>query len=104
MFENFVVFIQHYREFSHENWVISERFFIPKSIIDFVATLPGKKLPVHGSVIIFSGSVPPQKLHSCEPQDNGKLPDKTKQILFKYDCDCVPLFENQLGAQDAGTI
>ena len=45
--------------------------------------------------------MPPQKLPSCEPQDIGNLPDEVKQILFKYDCDCVPLFENQLGAQDA---
>ena len=41
----------------------------------------------------------PQNVHSCGSQDTENLPDK--QILFKYDCDCVPLFENQLGAQDA---
>ena len=45
--------------------------------------------------------MPPQKLLSCSPQDIGKLPDTTKQILFKHGCDCVSLFENQLGAQDA---
>ena len=45
--------------------------------------------------------MPPQKLHYCEPQDIGKLPNETKQMLLKYDCDCVPLFENRLGAEDA---
>ena len=45
--------------------------------------------------------MPPRKLHSFEPQDIENLPDETKQILFKYDCDCVQLFEYQLGAQDA---
>ena len=45
--------------------------------------------------------MPPPKLNSCEPQDIGEIPNGTKQILFKYDCDCVLLFENQLEAQDA---
>ena len=45
--------------------------------------------------------MPPQKLQSCESQDIATLYNETKQLLFKYDCDCVPLFENQLGAQDA---
>ena len=42
MFEKYSVFIQQYKDFSHENWVTSDRFDIPKSIIEFVATLPGK--------------------------------------------------------------
>ena len=29
------------------------------------------------------------------------LADETKQLFFKYDCDCVRLVENLLGAQDA---
>ena len=60
-----------------------------------------KNLPAHGSIITSGGLVPPQQLQSCEPQDIATLPDETKQLLFKYDCGCVPLFENQLGAQDA---
>ena len=35
------------------------------------------------------------------PQDMGTLLDETKQILFKYDFSCMPLFENQPGDQDA---
>ena len=100
-YENYVVFIQQYKDFSMKNWITSDRFIIPKSIIDFVATLQGKNIPTHGSVITFGGLVPPQKLQSCEPQDIATLPDETKQLLFKYDCDCAPLFENQLGAQNA---
>ena len=45
--------------------------------------------------------MPPQKLPSSSPQDIRKQPDTTKQVLFKYGSYCVPLFENQLGAQDA---
>ena len=101
MYENYVVFIQQYKDFSEKNWITSDRFIIPKPIIDFVATLPGKNLPANGSIITSGGLVPPQQLQSCEPQDIATLPDETKQLLFKYDCDCVPLFENQLGAQDA---
>ena len=101
MYENYVVFVQQYRDFSMKNWITSDRFIIPKSIIVFVATLPGKNLPTHGSVITSGGLVPPQQLQLCEPRDIATLPDETKQLLFKYGCDCVPLFENQLGAQDA---
>ena len=92
---------QQYKDISMKNWIKSDRFIIPKSIIDFVATLPGKRLPTHGSVITSGGIVIPQKLQSCEPQDIATLPDETKQLLCKYDCDCVQLFENQLGAQNA---
>ena len=99
MYKIYVVFIQQYKDFSMKNWVKSDRFIIPKSITDFLATLPGKNLPTHGSVITSGGLVPPQKLLSCEPQDIATLPNET--ILFMYDCDCVPLFKNQLGAQDA---
>ena len=74
---------------------LHQSFIIAKSITDFVATLPGKNLPTHGSVITSGGLVPPQKLQWCEPQDIATLPDETKSS------DCVPLFENQLGAQDA---
>ena len=101
MYENYVVFIQQCKDFSMKNWITSDRFIIPKSIIDFVAILPGKNLPTHGSVLTSGGLVPPQKLQSCEPQDIATLPDETKQLFFKYDCNCVPLFENQLGAQGA---
>ena len=103
MYENYVVFFQQYKDFSMKNWITSDRFIIPKSIIDFVATLPGKNLPT-GSVITSGGLVPPQKLQSCEHQDFATLPDDTKQLIFKYDCDCVPPFENYFGAQDARDI
>ena len=84
-----------------KNWITSDRFILPKSNNDFVAILPGKNLPTHGSVITSGGLVPPQRLQSCEPQDISTLPVETKQLLFNYDCDCLPLFKNQLGAQDA---
>ena len=29
------------------------------------------------------------------------LQDDVKRVFFRYDCDCVPLFENQLGAYQA---
>ena len=42
MFENYVAFLEQCKEISLDNWVTSHQFIIPKSIIDFVATLPGK--------------------------------------------------------------
>ena len=29
------------------------------------------------------------------------LPEEVRRILYRYDCDCVPLFENQLGTYHA---
>ena len=29
------------------------------------------------------------------------LPEEVRRILYKYDCNCVPLFENQLGTYQA---
>ena len=84
-----------------KNWITSDRIIIPKSIIDFVATLLGINLPAHRSVKVSDDLVPPQQLQLCKPQVIATLPDETKQLLFKYDCGCVPLFENQLGAQDS---
>ena len=84
-----------------QNWITSDRFIIPKPIIDFVANLPGKNLTTHGSVITSLGLVPKQQLQLYEPLDITTLPDETKQLLFNYDCDCVPIFKHQLGAKDA---
>ena len=61
-----------------------------------------KNLPTHGSVITCGGLVPTQNLQPWEPKDIATLLDETKQFIFKYDCDCVPLFKNQIGTQDAG--
>ena len=75
MYENYVVFVQQYKDFSMKNWITSDGFIIPKSIIDFFATLPGKNFPTHGSVILSGGLVPPQQLPLCEPQDIATLLD-----------------------------
>ena len=29
------------------------------------------------------------------------LPEEVRRILYRYDCDCVPLFDNQLGTYQA---
>ena len=39
-------------------------------------------------------------MHSTEET----LPDEVRRILYRYDCDCVPLFENQLGTYQAYKI
>ena len=36
-------------------------------------------------------------MHSTEET----LPEEVRRILYRYDCDCVPLFENQLGTYQA---
>ena len=100
-YENFVVFIQQKRtNEKEENWTTLEHFMIPKIFINFIATLPDKKESEDcgGTFITSGGFVPPLSLtHPLYPYDIVTLPKETRTILYKYDCDCVPFFENQLG-------
>ena len=100
-YENFVVFIQQKRtNEKEENWTTLEHFMIPKIFINFIATLPDKKESEDcGRTFITSGGfVPPLSLtHPLYTYDIVTLPKETRTILYKYDCDCVPFFENQLG-------
>ena len=100
-YENFVVFIQQKRtNEKEENWTTLEHFMIPKIFINFIATLPDKKESEDcgGTFITSVGFVPPLSLtHPLYPYDIVTLPKETRTILYNYDCDCVPFFENQLG-------
>ena len=100
-YENFVVFIQQKRtNEKEENWTTLEHFMIPKIFNNFIATLPDKKESEDcgGTFITSGGFVPPLSLtHPLYPYDIVTLPKDTRTILYKYDCDCVPFFENQLG-------
>ena len=104
-YENYVVFIQQKRtNEKEEKWTTLEHFMIPKIFINFIATLPGKKESEDcgGTLITSGGFVPPFSLtHPLYPYDIATLPKETRTVLYKYDCDCVPFFENQLGVVQA---
>ena len=98
VFENFVVLIQQKRK--NDLWYTYQHCLIPKLFINPIAALPEKMEPAESSIIISGGHLPPKtipQMHSTEE----KLPEEVRRIFYKYDCDCVPLFENQLGTYQA---
>ena len=73
---------------------------IPKIFINFIETLPDKEESEDcgGTFITSDGFVPTFLLrHHLYPYDIVTLPKETRTILYKYDCDCVPFFEKQMG-------
>ena len=99
VFENFVVLIQQKRQ--GDVWQTYQHCLIPKLFINAIASLPEKTEPAECSVITSGGHLPPKALPTFQHFDMESLPNDVKRILFRYDCDCVPLFENQLGAYQA---
>ena len=70
---------------------------IPKLFFNAIASLPENTEPAECSLITSGGHLPPKTLPTFQHFGMESLPDDVKRILFRYDCDCVPLFENQLG-------
>ena len=99
VFENFVVLIQQKRQGGV--WQTYQHCLIPKLFINAIASLPEKTEPAECSLITSGGHLPPKALPTFQHFDMESLPNDVKRILFRYDCDCVPLFENQLGASQA---
>ena len=97
-YENLVFIQQKRTNEKEENWTTLEHFMIPKIFINFIAPLTESD-DCGGTLITSGGFVPPLSLtHPLYPYDIVTLPKETRTILYKYDCDCVPFFENQLGA------
>ena len=98
VFENFVVLIQQKRK--NDLWYTYQHCLIPKLFINAIAAPPEKSEPAESSIITSGGHLPPKtipQMHSTEES----LPEEVRRILYRYDCDCVPLFENQLGTYQA---
>ena len=62
---------------------------------------PKKTDPPECSIITSGGQLPANVLPALQDCNMDILPEETKRILYRYDCECVPLFENQLGAYQA---
>ena len=74
----------------------------PKLLIKAIAALSEKADPSECSIITSEGHLPAKVLPPFQDCDMDTLPDVIRCIFYHYDCDCVPLFENQLGANQAG--
>ena len=100
--EIFVVFVKQKKKTNEkeENWTTVENFMISKIFINFIATLQDQEENEDCSrtFIFLGGFVPPLSVkHLLYPYDIVTLPKETRTIQYKYDCDCVPFFENQSG-------
>ena len=96
VFDNLVVLIQQKRE--GDVWRTYKHCLLPKLFINAIASLPEKTEPAECSLITSGGHLTPTTLPTFQHHGMASLPDNVKRVLFCYDCDCVSLFENQLGA------
>ena len=100
--ENFIVIVQQKRFHEKEEWITHDHCMLPKIFITFMAQLPDKPETTGSGFITSGGVVPPTTLlHPLEQYDIPNLPMGTKKLIYKYDCDCVPFYENQLGVLQA---
>ena len=100
-YENYIVFMQQKKNSEKGCWRSIEHCIIPKMFVNFVATLPDKYVSTEDNgtktVLTAGGYSVPRKMPLLFPYDIDTLSPDTKRLLYQYDCDCVPIFENQLG-------
>ena len=97
VFEKFVVLIQQKKK---QFVVHFQHCLIPKLFLNAIVALPEKREQAECIITNSGGHLPPKTI----PQrlsTEGLLPEEVRRILYRYDCDCVPFFENQLGTYQA---
>ena len=99
LYKNFVVLIQQKKV--GEIWTVYQHCLIPKLFINAIAALPNKTEPSESSIITSGGFLPPKTTPAIENPDVNTLTDEVKRIFYRYDCECIPLCENQLGVYRA---
>ena len=99
--ENYIVFLQQKKNSEKGCWRSVEHCIIPKMLVNFVATLPDKYVSTEDNgtktVLTAGGYSVPRKMPLLFPYDIDTLSPDTKRLLYRNDCDFVPIFENQLG-------
>ena len=96
VYENFVVLIQQRKQ--DDVWHVYHHWLLPKLLINAIAAMPEKTDPSDSTIITSGGHLPANVLPAFQDCNMDTLPDEKKSIFYRYHCDCVPLFENQLGA------
>ena len=99
VYEIFVVLIQQRKQ--DDVWHVYHHCLLPKPLINANAALPKKTDPSESTIITSVGHLLANVLPAFQDCNMDTLPDEIKRIFYRYDCDCVPLFENQLGAYQA---
>ena len=93
-FENFVVLIQQKK---NDLWYTYQHCLIPKLFINAIAALPEKTEPAQSSIITSGGHIPPKTIPQMLSTEET-LPEEARRILYRYDCDCVPLFYSRINS------
>ena len=99
LYKNFVVLIQQ-KKFGDVRKVY-QHCLIAKLFINAIAALANKTEPSESSIITSGGFLPPKSTPAFENQDVDTLTEEVRKIFYRYDCECVPLCENQLGVYRA---
>ena len=92
---NFVVLIQQKK--IGDVWTVYQHCLIPKLFTNAIAALPNKTEPFESSIITSGGFLPPKSIPAFENHDVDTLTDEVRRIFYRYDFECIPLCENQLG-------
>ena len=80
-------------------WYTYQHCLIPK-LFNAIAALPEKTEPPECSIITSGGNLPPKTIPQMLSTEET-LPEEVRRMLYRYDCDCVTVFENQLGSYQA---
>ena len=103
-YENFIVIIQQKKFNEKDVWNTQQHCMIPKIFPQIQSQLPDKPSSdsIEGSYITSGGIIPHSILKGpLVAYDIVNLPAPVKKNLYKYDCDTVPFFGNQLGVTQA---
>ena len=96
-YKNFVVLIQKRKQ--DEVWHVYHHCLLPK--LNAIAVLPEKNDPSESTFITSGGHLPANVLPAFQDRNMDTLLDEIKRFFSRYHCDCVLLFENQLGVYQA---
>ena len=95
LYEDFVVLIQQ-KKIGHI-LTVYQHCLIPKLFINIIGALPNKTEPSESSIITSDDFLPPKSTPAFENHDVDTLTDEVRRIFYRYDCECVPLYEVHSG-------
>ena len=77
-----------------QEWSTKSHIMLPNYVLDHIDLLRQERKRMYKSPTIHR-SYP--ALEKTEINDAGYLEESPRKILFRYDCDSIPLYENQEG-------
>lgn len=81
------------QEKQKDDWITENHIMIPKYMISFMAELQLKQLRKE-SLRTVDGDT---SIENQQVVDEKELPEDLRKLLFRYDSECIPFYENQEG-------